>query len=255
MTYDKDSFLAGLSVGMSLRYSKRIPPEPVFIIRVISSSSRVSPNAFYLRGTQLAVDWGDGTYKYYGDHTSGTILVSHAYANSGELFTVKIYFGELMGLLFSSSFGGETSGLVEVLSPIHEQNTITSAAYMFDGCSSLTTIPSNLFANCQNIYSLSNCFNECSSLTTIPSGLFDGLSSATSFLRCFRNCTSLETIPSDLFQDCVSADIFDRCFYMCSGISSSVPELWISHASANGNDCYYGCTNASNYADIPSGWK
>lgn len=255
MTYDKDSFLAGLSVGMSLRYSKRIPSEPIFLIKVISRSSPTSPNAFYLEGTQLAVDWGDGTYEYFGDHTSSALIVSHVYANSGELFTVKIYFGELTYLMFSPAFGGKVSGLKEVITPIPRQNTLYSASYMFDGCSSLEAIPSNLFENCPSLGNFSRCFHGCSALSSIPNGLFDNCTAATNFSGCFNGCTSLSTIPNDLFLDCVNASNFIDCFYGCSSIIDSVPELWVSHASAQGYRCYRGCTNASNYADIPSGWK
>lgn len=61
----------------------------------------------------------------------------------------------------------------------------------FYGCSSLTSIPSNLFANNPNATNFRECFKSCSSLTSVPEGLFDNNPNVTDFGYCFMNCYSL----------------------------------------------------------------
>jgi hypothetical protein len=51
---------------------------------------------------------------------------------------------------------------------------------------------------------------------------------------------------------------FSYTFQGCTAITSAVPELWdtTKWPSTRFRDrCFYNCTNAANYADIPVGWK
>lgn len=115
------------------------------------------------------------------------------------------------------------------------------------------------------MYDLNDAFNHCESLTSIPNGLFDYIK-CYSFVDTFYQCTNIEYVPADLFDICTPAGstnvMFASCFYNCNGITSSVPELWNKgytpprewafHAF---DDCFYGCTNADNWEDIPSPWR
>ena len=47
-------------------------------------------------------------------------------------------------------------------------------------------------------------------------------------------------------------------FTGCSNVTSAVPTFWIQFPSIPSYDyeeCFAGCTKASNYASIPAGWK
>jgi len=75
------------------------------------------------------------------------------------------------------------------------------------------------------------------------------------WFRTFQDRTNITSIPEGMFDDYPDIFWFGDCFKGCTGITGAVPELWVSHPTANGSDCFKGCTNASNYADIPNDWK
>ena len=58
-----------------------------------------------------------------------------------------------------------------------------------------------------------------------------------------------------LFDNNTLANNFSYCFYNDINIISAVPTLWLSYPSAIGTGCFYNCTNATNYIDIPAAWK
>jgi hypothetical protein len=62
-------------------------------------------------------------------------------------------------------------------------------------------------------------------------------------------------VPSGLFTNNTSVTTFQRTFYLCTTITSAVPTLWVSYPSVTHTQCFVNCTNASNYADIPTDWK
>lgn len=132
---------------------------------------------------------------------------------------------------------------------------ITQIGSCFQQCSSLLVIPIDLFKYNTKLAGVASCFSECSSLTSIPKDLFKYNTSVIYFNYCFENCTSLTTIPTDLFKYNTNAIGFNNCFYNCSNVTSAVPELWVSHPNANHTKCFYKCTKASNYSSIPSKWK
>lgn len=98
-------------------------------------------------------------------------------------------------------------------------------------------------------------FNGCTSLTRIPEGLFASCVDSIEFGAVFAGCDSLTEIPERLFEHCVSAESFRQSFRGCGNVSGSVPSLWNTFPGADGYQCFDGCTNASNYEDIPAEWK
>jgi len=48
---------------------------------------------------------------------------------------------------------------------------------------------------------------------------------------------------------------FSKTFAANPTLTGLAPELWITHSSANGSNCFEGDTGLSNYASIPSYWK
>ena len=88
---------------------------------------------------------------------------------------------------FSSLFSGETRlQNVEIADTV---TSVTSMFLMFDGCSSLQTVP--LF-NTANVTSMNSVFRDCSSLQTVP--LFN-TANVTSMPNMFEGCSSLQTVP------------------------------------------------------------
>jgi len=109
--------------------------------------------------------------------------------------------------------------------------------------------------NSTEVTDFNGCFEECSSLTSIPQDLFKYNPNVTGFRSCFSGCTSLTSIPQDLFKYNTKVIFFEYCFSGCSNVTSAVPELWITYPnSMHCTGCFSGCINASNYADIPSEW-
>ena len=92
---------------------------------------------------------------------------------------------------------------------------VTDTNYMFDGCSSLNTIPQ---MDTSSVSSMNYMFRDCASLTTIPQ--LD-TSSATNLGGMFQGCSSLTTIPE---LDTSSATNLGRMFQGCSSLTS-IPQL------------------------------
>lgn len=152
---------------------------------------------------------------------------------------------------------------------------------MFKNCSSLEYIPDNLFKfgltssgtyPAFELRSSASMFEGCERIMSIPIGLFDGVLTghfisnrgSINISRMFALCTLLESIPKNLFNIFIRASgypywsapsNYNGVFYGCSGITDDVPELWDTFSGYTGTECYYGCINAENYADIPSSWK
>ena len=156
---------------------------------------------------------------------------------------------------------------------------ITSATYLFNDCANLKGIPEGLFDGLDLLEDVRYCFYGCSSVNSVPHDLFHDCYSITNFMMCFQG-TNIEEIPSDLFASingsqinfastfqntpirAIPLGLFDGCkedsnfqstFMGCSDVVSNVPDLW--NYSDNGWRCYNGCTNASNYDEIPDRWK
>jgi surface protein len=88
-----------------------------------------------------------------------------------------------------------------------DTSNVSSMYRMFEGCSSLTTLPLLDTSSVSNMYRL---FEGCSSLTTIP--LFD-TSNVTSMGSMFYNCSSLPLVDKVLFLDKSNND-FKRQIYL-----------------------------------------
>lgn len=44
-------------------------------------------------------------------------------------------------------------------------------------------------------------------------------------------------------------------FYGCDKFTGALPEIWETGEWMTHDKCFYGCTNASNYSSVPSGWR
>lgn len=140
---------------------------------------------------------------------------------------------------------------------------------VFRMCTSLVEIPVDLLKGVTRLVEGSNqtnvlntmdgMFQGCSSLQSIPEGLFDDCTSLSLMNGAFADCTSLITIPLGLFDNNLNLVSTRCCFYNCSNITSESPgttqKLWERPNISNYGGTFYNCTKMSDYASIPSTWK
>ena len=145
----------------------------------------------------------------------------------------------------------------------------------FYNCDGLTSVPEGLFGWLDGAPASSmfyQTFYNCSSLTKIPDNLFGniyGQPAMYMFYGTFYNCTGLTgEIPLGLFGDLDNyyrSYMFGYTFYNCSGLtgpSARMPDgtyLYNYFTTGSGyyqmSKTYSGCTQLSDYANIPTGSK
>ena len=119
---------------------------------------------------------------------------------------------------------------------------ITTFGRCFNGCTSLTFIPVGLFDNNPNVTDFNNCFNGCSALTSIPEGLFDNNPNVTNFNYCFYYCSSLASIPQGLFDNNPNVTNFNSCFSNCKALISIPQGLFDNNPNVtNFSSCFSNC--------------
>lgn len=139
------------------------------------------------------------------------------------------------------------SGIVKYITKIPELDTsgLTNMAYMFDGCTNLSSIPNlntskvelmnNAFSRCSNLVSIPNLntskvesmsylFAGCSNLVSIPQ--LD-TSNVTTMYGMFRGCKALVSIPE---LDTSNVTTMETMFHGCYKITS-IPELNTSNVT------------------------
>ena len=100
---------------------------------------------------------------------------------------------------------------------------VTDFSGAFNSCTSLESIPEQLFANNTEVTNFRSTFSNCTSLTSIPENLFQNCSPDEIFEETFCDCTSLQSIPEGLFANCPKAAGFSFTFSGCSALKS-IPE-------------------------------
>ena len=157
------------------------------------------------------------------------------------------------GYVFSNMFSN-CEYLVKV--PELPATTLANSCYeyMFRGCTSLTTIPSNLLPAttlAEGCYQY--MFYGCRSLTTIPSNLLPATTLAENcYQYMFYECRSLTTIPDNLLPATTLAEnCYKHMFYGCSSLTT-IPSNLLP-ATTLAENCYtymfYGCRSLTT---IPS---
>lgn len=229
MTYDKDSFLAGLSVGLSLRYSKRIPA-PVNCLTFSSPSSftlsiynstknwdgtiEVSTNritwAVWDGTTTITAALGSGYYYLYVRGSGNTLITGQNGSVSG---------GKHRWMLGGSNIScdGDIRTLLDYLDPENTTMALYCFQYLFGKNSSLIKAPSlpavNLSPHCYELM-----FYGCSKLTVAPE-----LSATTMTSNCyygmFEQCSSLVSAPA-LPATTLADHCYEYMFYDCRSLIS-----------------------------------
>lgn len=122
----------------------------------------------------------------------------------------------------------------------------------FGSNSGITRIPYGLLDPMPELTNVSNLFGG-TGITDIPSGLFRNNPAIKNFAYCFQG-TNITGIPSGLFGHAAEAETFTSCFYGCTDVAGDVPRLWEIYQEADGSGCFEGCSNATNWAEIPTTW-
>lgn len=139
------------------------------------------------------------------------------------------------------------------ISPIYDLNTHAFQS----GDSHLTEIPEGLFDNLLLLNDFSYCFAWCTSLKSIPDNLFKKCRKAENFEGTFYQ-SGLRSIPLHLFDNCFEVKNLGACFAYCN-ITSPLPELWNTYPDANHHayyfECFDNCWLAPNYQDaVDTNW-
>jgi len=199
----------------------------------------------------FTVNWGDGTpdsvitsfddpdaiHTYVGAGTYNVTMTGlcewFAFNNDGDktkitkllAFTGDIGFKRL-------KFWGCSN--LNTIVPLGTKASLTTCEEMFEGCSSIVSIPIGMFNGCIAATSFFAVFEFCTDLISIPAGLFAELTAVTTFQEAFYGDTSLIAIPDNLFYGCTAVISFESAFNLCSSLTTI------------GNSVFEGCTKALN---------
>lgn len=135
---------------------------------------------------------------------------------------------------------------------------ILNLGYTFYYCYNMKTVSSTLFIHCPKVINYGYTFAKCGSLTSVPANLFSKSANVNTFSSAFSYCSSLQIVPENLFDNCNKVTMFDYTFIGCTSITSKIPDVWNNEKFpyvSKYKSYAYGCTKASNYNDIPAGWK
>ena len=167
--------------------------------------------------------------------------------------------GNIMSLLYGDNFSGQTTlanaytfhnlfrncnGLTSSENLVLPATTLASDcyAYMFVGCSALTTAPSILPSTTLANGCYTSMFNGCTSLTAAPELPATTLASDC-YTYMFCACSALTTAPSILPATTLADYCYDGMFAGCTSLVTS-PEL---PATTLADYCYYsmfsGCSS------------
>ncbi|GAG22301.1 unnamed protein product, partial [marine sediment metagenome] len=185
-----------------------------------------------------------GNYDFHvdwGDESSDDIIAwndaaaNHAYAGA-DTYNVVIT-GTLVGWRFNKD------GDKDLIHDISEWGVLDVGnleAYFY-GCSNLT-ISATGSMNCPDTTTFKNGFNGCTSLTSIPSGLFDNCTLVTSFFFCFAVCSGINTdLPVNLILHNVEIDDCAHMFNDCSnmtGDGTAFVDQAETHGVTTHNNCF-----------------
>lgn len=169
---------------------------------------------------------GDGGAVTIKPNSLGSLFKNGSIDKGSSLIIDCTGFISCISMFDSANFG---DGIIPKLINISD---ITNMSFMFNKCSSLTSIP---FLDTSNVTSMTYMFNSCKNLTTIP--LLD-TSNVTSMNSMFGYCTNLTSIPE---LDTSKATNMSYMFYDCTNLTS-IPELNTSKVT-DMNNMFYRCTN------------
>ena len=214
--------------------------DAIFKCAHIGFNATVGNNTLHLRnqtgGYDCTIWWGDGS-KSTAPVNGGNVVHSYVEAGVKEIIITGNSFA---GFYVNNQIGKEKYAAAYSMGQ-WETDTMTNFDSCFYGCTSLTTLPTDLFRYNTAVTDFNSCFYGCTGLT-LRSDIF-GSDTASRF--------SGETVN---FRGCFSRSSF-------SGTQGTAPALWDFKMSSRSKKtgCFGGAGNSStslsNYSSIPSEWK
>ena len=251
----------------------------VWKIKIKASEAAIPFNLYGQDNITLFVNWGDGTSStitssgYASDPFDNYDAPSfHTYSSNDE-YIISISSNDWKNTYILTAFedidqpdpiyGSYQSHLVEVVNALPKvkgtnrpnygnySELITQENkfdYLFEGCTNLVKIPSDLFAKNESVTSFKLCFFDCYKLAFIPSNLFEKNTECTTFSECFSHCRALQYVPNVLFKHNTKANDFSSCFNGCYNITTVFPNLFYYNTLlTNLNYCFEGCSNLTKF--------
>ena len=153
--------------------------------------------------------------------------------------------------------------------------TLTS---VFKGCTSLTGIPSGLFAGMTAVTTLNGMFQGCTALKEVSASEFASMTAVTNVGNMFNGCTGLASFPTDFFDNMKSITNIGNLFNGCVNLTGESPYTVVNGvkyhlyertgenqaasglkalatAASNRKGAFTGCTGLSDYDSIPAEYK
>ena len=150
-----------------------------------------------------------------------------------------------------SMFDGCSS--LKSLPDISEWDTIkiTDMRYMFHDCSSLKSLADISKWNMINVTSINSIFSGCSSLKSLPDISKWDLKNISSMSSMFNGCSSLKSLPDISKWDITNITNLSFMFNKCSSLKS-LPDLsqWNTKNVAYMSYIFYGCSSLNSLPDI-----
>lgn len=234
MTYDKDSFLAGLSVGMSLRYSKRIPAP-------LNCLTFSSPSAFTISVSNAIKNW-DGTLEYSTDARSWNLWDGTTTLTANNIVgTYKMFLRGIGNTIITGD--GMSTG-------INRRWIIVGNDVMCYGdirtLLNYTDVDSAVMADACFAY----MFTDCASLVSAPTLPSDTLSDSC-YLAMFRGCSSLVFAP-ELPATTLAQLCYSSMFLGCTSLTSAPTLPAIELATGCYISMFEGCTSLTSAPALPT---
>ena len=234
---------------------------------VVTTTTTINPDAFITEWVHttgnftlplrtgytynMMVDWGDGSA--LSEVTAfNDVDATHAYTAG----TYQITITGTCGAFYMNNNSTNRGKLRKILQWGNMGFTGAGLQSAFHGCSNLNTLPEGRITGTSSIDAMFQTFRGCSSLVSIPPELFYDLTSLASagFSNTFNGCTNIESIPSGLFDKntLVSANGFVNTFYNCAKIAEIPAGLFDKNTALTTNafnSTFYG----TKVTEIPSG--
>ncbi|MGL5980609.1 MAG: hypothetical protein ACRCZY_07010, partial [Phocaeicola sp.] len=223
-------------------------PKMSFDIETKAANSNY-PLPFAYEGTtgeyELTIDWGDNSViqsipagTYWDEYINHTYAVAGTYTitiTSTETDYKKVQIPEISWQ--------QDKMVISVNTPLL-YTAVMNFGFLFEGCSSLSSLPAELFKYNAAANNFNKTFKDCSSLKSVPDDLFAYNTGAITLTHVFERCSSLESISDDLFKSNTEITDFTAAFFECSNLGSIPDFLFANNKKATiFSYTFSGCSN------------
>jgi hypothetical protein len=147
-------------------------------------------------------------------------------------------------------YGCSAATSFPVVSTLTNVNTLYST---WQNCSAATSFP--VVSTLTNVNTLFSTWQNCSAATSFP--VVSTLTNVNTLFETWYGCSAMTNIPT-LFTNSTALVNVSYAFSGDANMKGSSVQFWNKTNFPNitvSNNCYTGCTNLSDYATIPTGWK